>query len=132
MINWRLPEFGRFLSVGVLNTFVGLLTIYSAKWFFQAGDVAANILGYAVGICISFKLNGYWTFRYRGAQWPALSKFLAVTAVAYGMNLLTLVFSIHYLGLNEYLSQALAILPYALTSYLAGKYLVFAVKAKTN
>jgi putative flippase GtrA len=132
MSRWRVPELGRFLSVGVVNMVVGLLVIYAAKWFFQAGDVAANAIGYAVGLCSSFALNSRWTFGYRGPQLPALLKFLAVAAVAYGMNLLTVLVAIRYAGLNDYLAQALGIPPYTLTTYLASKFIVFRLQPETN
>lgn len=74
MSRWRVPELGRFLSVGVVNMVVGLLVIYACKWFFQAGDLAANAIGYGVGLSTSFALNGRWTFGYRGPQGPALVK----------------------------------------------------------
>lgn len=125
MSGWQFREFARFLSVGVANTLVGLLVIYAAKWFFQVGDVAANALGYSVGVLVSFALNSRWTFAYRGPRLPALAKFLLVALAAYCMNLLTVMTAIHYIGLNGYVAQALGIPPYTLTSYLASKYLVF-------
>jgi len=123
--SWRLPELGRFLSVGVVYMFVGLLVIYACKWFFQAGDVVANATGYAVGLCTSFALNSRWTFGYRGPQLPALARFLGVAALAYAMNLLTVLVAIRYAGVNDYLAQALGIPPYTLTTYLASKFIVF-------
>ena len=78
MSRWRLPEFGRFLSVGVLNLLFGLLVIYCAKWFLEWGDVAANALGYSAGLALSFTLNSRWTFGYRGARAPAAVKFVLV------------------------------------------------------
>jgi putative flippase GtrA len=125
MSHWRVPELGRFLSVGVVNMVVGLLVIYASKWFFQAGDVLANATGYAFGLCTSFALNSRWTFEYRGPQLPAIAKFLVVAAVAYAVNLATVLVAIHYLGLNGYLAQAMGIPPYTLTTYLASKFLVF-------
>ena len=118
-------QFAKFLSVGVANTLVGLSVIYAAKWFFNIGDVPANALGYAVGLTVSFTLNSRWTFAHRGPRLPALIKFLLVSLVAYGMNLLTVMVSIHYFGLNDYIAQALGTPPYTLTSYFASKYLVF-------
>lgn len=118
-------QFTRFLSVGVANTLVALLVIYAAKWFAGLGDVVANALGYGVGLFISFTLNRRWTFAHDGPQLPALVKFLLVSLVAYGMNLLTVMVAIHGLGLNDYLAQALGIPPYTLTSFFASKYLVF-------
>jgi putative flippase GtrA len=116
---------GRFLSVGVLNMIVGLAVIYACKWFFGVNDVAANAIGYAVGLTTSFVLNSRWTFAYRGPQWPALAKFLLVALLAYGMNLLTVVLAIRVLGLNGYLAQLLGIPPYTVTTYLASKFIVF-------
>ncbi len=128
----RFFQFAKFLSVGVVNTLVGLLVIYSAKWFFNVGDVPANALGYAVGLSVSFTLNSRWTFAHRGPRLPALIKFLLVSLVAYGMNLLTVMVAIHYLGLNDYIAQALGVPPYTLTSFLASKYLVFRIKPELN
>ena len=50
-------QFTKFLGVGVANTLVALLVIYAAKWYLGLGDVAANALGYSVGLFISFTLN---------------------------------------------------------------------------
>lgn len=123
-VGWFL-EAGRFFSVGVANTFVGLSFIYAAKWLFHIGDVAANLLGYSVGLLLSFALNSRWTFAYRGPHLPALGKFLLVTLVAYSTNLLTVLVAIEYFGLNAYVAQASGVVPYTLISYLASKYLVF-------
>jgi len=125
MSRWRPPEFGRFLSVGALNALVGLLVIYAMKWFFQLGDVAANAVGYSVGLLVSFTLNSRWTFGYQGEPWWAFGKFVAMALLAYGMNLLTVMAAIHWLGLNDYFSQALGIPAYTLTMYVASKYIVF-------
>lgn len=126
----HLPQLGRFLSVGVLNGLISLLTIYACKGAFHAGDVAANAIGYAAGLTSSFTLHSRWTFAYRGDQLPALLKFLLVAAVAYGMNLLTVLVLIDHLGVNDYIAQALGIPPYVLTSYLANKFIVFQVESE--
>ena len=126
-------QFTKFLGVGVANTLVALLVIYAAKWYLGLGDVAANALGYSVGLFISFTLNSRWTFAHGGPQLPALVKFLLVSLVAYGMNLLTVMVAIHGLGLNDYVAQALGIPPYTVTSFFASKYLVFrARRAQTE
>lgn len=124
-------EIAKFLSVGVVNLLVGLSVIYAAKWFFGVGDIAANALGYSIGLVVSFFLNSGWTFSYRGPRVPAMAKFVVVALVAYSMNLLTVIIAIDYIHLNDYLAQALGIPPYTLTSYLASKYLVFREKSGT-
>ena len=125
MRNQKLPQFGRFLSVGVVNGLISLLTIYTCKGLFGAGDVSANAVGYAAGLTSSFMLHSRWTFAYGGAQLPALMRFLLVAAVAYGVNLMTVLASIDHLGINGYIAQAMGIPPYVLTTYLASKFIVF-------
>lgn len=121
----QIIQFAKFLSVGVANTLIALMVIYAAKWLANVGDLAANAMGYSVGLLASFTLNSRWTFAHRGPQWPALAGFLLVSLVAYGMNVLTVMAAIHQFGVNDYLAQALGIPPYTLTSFLASKYLVF-------
>ncbi len=132
MKGWLSFEFVRFLSVGVANTLVGLSVIYLAKFFFGADDLIANAVGYSVGVVVSFALNSRWTFNYRGPHLPAVAKFLVVTLAAYGMNLLTVMTAIHSIDLNGYIAQAIGILPYTVTSYLASKYLVFRAESELD
>ena len=61
----------RFALTGVVNTCVGLMFIFAAKYFLEFGDIAANALGYGVGLIVSFVLNALWTFHYAGAWQPA-------------------------------------------------------------
>lgn len=115
----------RFFLVGVANTLLGLSIIFGAKFFFHAGDFVANFIGYGVGICLSFFLNSRWTFAYSGTLLPAVLKFVVATAVAYGANLVTVIFVLHYLDWNDYVAQAIGMPIYVVTSYLANRYIVF-------
>jgi putative flippase GtrA len=114
----------RFLLVGVMNTLTTLSLIFLAKGWMGLGDAAANALGYAVGLTLSFILNRRWTFRHQGSISRSLPAFLAVQALAYLLNL-TCVLSLIELGVNAYLAQAMGIPPYTLASYLGSRYLVF-------
>jgi putative flippase GtrA len=118
-------QFGRFLGVGAINSLLGLLVIYAAKGLFGAGDIIANLIGYSVGMTVSFVLNSRWTFRFNGAWQPAFAKFIAVSGVAYAANLLTVLAAIHLISINSYVAQALGIPVYTVTVFLASKYLVF-------
>jgi putative flippase GtrA len=120
-----LRQFGRFLGVGVVNALLGLLVIYAAKWLLGAGDIVANLLGYGVGMTVSFVLNSRWTFDFSGAWKPAFVRFIAVSIVAYAANLLTVLAAIHLLSINSYVAQALGIPVYTVTVFLASKYVVF-------
>lgn len=114
----------RFGIVGIANTFVGLGVIYSTKFFLGFGDVLANATGYGVGIVVSYTLNRRWTFGYSRAVLPSFLRFLGVLAIAYFLNLFTVLAAIR-LGTNSYLAQALGVPPYTLFSYLASRYFVF-------
>lgn len=121
----ELLRVAKFLAVGVLNTLVGLGTIYLCKWLGGIGDVTANIIGYAVGLANSFAWNRRWTFRHTGAVLPAIAKFLAVFLIAYLLNLGTVMAAIHGFGVNSYLAHAIGIAPYTAFFYLGSRLFVF-------
>jgi putative flippase GtrA len=115
----------RFLGVGVLNTLAGLAIIYAAKGFLRLDDITSNVLGYGGGLALSFVLNRRWTFRHTGAAAPALFKFLATVAVAYGANLVTVMAAIHS-GMNGYVAQALGVPLYTAITYWGSRRYAFA------
>jgi putative flippase GtrA len=118
-------QFLRFLVVGCANTLVGLAVIYAALGLVGLGEVAANAVGYAVGLGVSFLLNKAWTFRYSGPVLLALPRFLLAFAASYLLNLATLWELIHGWGVNGYLAQAVAVVPYTVSFFLLSKLLVF-------
>lgn len=115
----------RFLAVGVLNTLVGLGVIYLCKWLLGMGDVAANVIGYVVGLVNSFAWNRRWTFNHSGAVLPAVLRFLLVFVTAYLLNLATVMTAIHGFGINSYVAHAIGILPYTAFFYLGSRWFVF-------
>lgn len=119
-------SFVRFVIVGVLNTGLGLAVIFAAKGLFGWGDVSANMLGYSVGLAVSFVLNRSWSFAHCGAVLPALARFLAAFLLAYAVNLGTVLALIRVLEINSYLAQAIGVMPYTLIFFAASRLLVFA------
>jgi putative flippase GtrA len=115
----------RFVVVGFINTFAGLSIIYVLIWLFPIGDVAANLIGYGVGIIVSFFLNGRWTFAFHGSMARAAPRFVAVLVLAYLANLATVTIATNVLSLNRFVAQAMGVLPYALVSYFGSKHFVF-------
>lgn len=115
----------RFLVVGVLNTTVGLGSIFLLKLVAGFDDVAANISGYCLGLCVSFLLNRRWTFAHDGAWLPAMFRFLVVFGVAYAANLITMLFLRDVVGINSYLCHLLSMLPYTALFYLGSRTFAF-------
>jgi putative flippase GtrA len=115
----------RFAVTGVLNTLVGLGTIYALKWFAGMNDTVANLLGYGVGLLVSYLVNSRWTFRYRQALLPVLPQYLLVVLIAYLVNLAVVHWCISGLQLNSYVAQACGVIPYAALSYVLLRCFVF-------
>lgn len=121
----RLPlSLIRFLLVGVANTMVGMGTIFVCQRL-GLHDVAANAIGYGLGLIFSFFCNRSWTFRHAGPIWPAAWRFGAVFAVAYTANLLTTLAALQLLGSGSFLAQLAGMPPYTLLFYLGSRLLVF-------
>jgi putative flippase GtrA len=114
----------RFALVGMVNTLVGLLVIYAAKWVGRLPDLPANLLGYLAGFAVSYTLNARWTFAFRGRHGVAAPRFVLVILVAYLANIAT-VFAAIGLAVNSYIAQAAGIVPYAVIGYLGTALFVF-------
>jgi putative flippase GtrA len=119
------PVLLRFVVVGLANTMVGLAMIYLLKWLVGVGDTAANVGGYSLGLAASFLFNRNWTFHHSGAWLPALARFLFVFAVAYAVNLGTVLVLLKQFGMNGYAAQAFGIPPYTALFYLGSRYVSF-------
>ncbi len=115
----------RYLLVGVVNTLVGLGTIYLAMYFLKMGVVSSNAFGYGVGIMVSFVLNKKWTFNSDAHAVYSFLRYLLVLLVAYVANLQTVLFANSHFDLNPYLSQALGIAPYTAIGFLGSRYFAF-------
>ena len=120
----------RFGIVGLFNTALGLGVIFAGKALGGLGDLAANAIGYAVGIAASFALNRNWTFRHKGEIKRAFWRFVAVFGIAYVLNLATVFGLRDFAGLNAYVAQAIGIVPYTLFSYWASAHYAFSPKDK--
>lgn len=121
----------RFVLTGVLNTLVGLGAIFVLKWWFGLGDTAANLVGYGLGLCVSYLVNSRWTFRYRQSLLAVLPRYAGTIALAYVANLACVHFCIRQLGMNSYLAQACGVVPYAGLSYILLRVWVFAAKTES-
>ena len=119
-----LAQLVRFLVVGLANTLVGGAVILLSMLLFGMSAWAANLLGYGVGLAISFQGNNRWTFKRQDGGRPLLA-FLAAFAVAYAVNLALLLALIHLFAVEPLLAQLPAIAAYTLTFFVLCKLFVF-------
>lgn len=117
----------RYLLVGVLNTTVGLGTIYLLLYILHLSDGISNFIGYCAGILLSFVLNKYWTFSNFSSSGPQFLRFALVTAAAYLCNLATVELSITFLRVSHYFAQAMGVLPYTAVGFLGSRRFAFRV-----
>lgn len=118
----------KFAGVGAINTALAFIIIVLMKAVAGTGDLAANAMGYAVGLCASFLLNSKWTFRAEAGDQSRMAtvvaRFLAVFAVAYVINVTT-VFALINSGVNSYAAHALGMPVYALSFFFGCRCYVF-------
>lgn len=115
----------RYLCVGVVNTVVGLGVIYLGIYGCHWGDVPANLLGYGVGIALSFVLNRTWTFASREAPVRQMFRFLAVMGVAYLLNLGLVLALIRAFGVGRSVAHAAGVIPYTVAGYAGSRWFAF-------
>ncbi len=117
----RLMRFG---SSGVLNTVMGYAFILVGR-LAGLGEVLANLLGYGLGLCLSFVLQRQWVFADRRA--PALrsaARFAFLAAAAWCWNLAVVMYALSS-GLGGPWAHALGVPVYAGVMYLGVKAWVF-------
>ena len=116
-------KFLKFLFVGFLNT---AFSYFIYALFITFGLVAnlALFLQYLIGVLWNFKTTGTIVFQNKNNK--LIFKFVASYIVTFLINSALLKMLIKYV--NEYLAQALLILPVAMLSFLILKYWVFKAK----
>ena len=122
----------RFGLTGLLNTAVGLGTIFALKWFLNVPDTKANLVGYAVGVVVSYYVNSRWTFQYKHALHTKVVPYALVLLCAYLVNLATVHILIGWLHINSYLAQTAGIIPYSLLSYVLLRRYVFGLSSANS
>jgi putative flippase GtrA len=112
----------RFGLVGLFNTAVGYATILGGL---AAGlnNVQANILGYAVGLAVSFVLNSKWTFRGK-VDGDRFLNYLLVFAAAYTVNLCVLLSGLQ-LEIPAPLAHFAGLVAYTICFYFGSRSFVF-------
>ncbi|XUY29655.1 GtrA family protein [Agrobacterium sp. rho-8.1] len=116
-------ELFRYLSVGLLNTSVGLSLIYFFMYL-GVGDILANFIGYSVGFIISYIANSIWTFSERPSRKTGL-RYFGVVVISYGVNISVMTFSRDAISVNSYIAQLIGVVAYTICGYLGARFYVF-------
>jgi putative flippase GtrA len=120
-----MPQFVRFLIVGVANTGVSISCIFIAMSLFKIDYRIANAIGYLAGFGLSFVLNRTWTFRHRGQWLISLWRWLIVSSLAYVCNFVVLI-TLHWQEIvGDYLVQVGGMVAYTLVSFFGARLIAF-------
>ena len=86
----RLARLARYGVTGGCSTLTHVGVLFVLVEAIHAWPVAASAVGFVASIVVSYTLQRYWVFRSAQSHLAAGAKFLAVTAVALGVNTATL------------------------------------------
>ncbi|MEL6915065.1 MAG: GtrA family protein [Pseudomonadota bacterium] len=115
----------RYGVTGIANTALGYGLTLACVYGLDASILAANIVGYGAGWCLSFALNKRWTFRHRGAVGRAALAFIALVAAAFAANV-ALTYALTGAGLAYPVAQIIGAAAYSLAVFAGMKWMVFA------
>jgi putative flippase GtrA len=128
----RLNQIFRYILVGLFNTGLGYLVIFSSMYLFGLDPLISNILGYATGLVFSYFLNRIFTFRSNQKKSSEFFLFVFFFLIAYGMNFLSLYLLVHFTNLHQAISQILSGIIYIVCSFLLQKFVVYKPKVIVN
>jgi len=114
----------KYLLVGIINTIVGYGIIFFLMFVGVSPEVS-NIVGYAVGISVSYVLNKIYTFQSKAHPKKEFPKFVLSLLASYTLNFLTLVLCIHIFKVNPYISQIISGAVYTISGFVFLKYFAF-------
>lgn len=115
-------QFATFLVVGAANTLAGLAVIFGCLRFLDLPPLAANAAGYAVGLVVSFLLNGRFTFQRAPMSAATFVRFVLVIGVAYLANAAAV---LALSPANRYLAQVAGMAIYTILSFAGCRLFVF-------
>ena len=131
----NLIQVARFSAVGLVNTIVGLGIIWESMYL-GLGYVKANILGYTVGMIVSFTLNSRWTFSQRTKKGDTKDatyalRFLIAFLIAWSANYMVLILFVRSLNLSQYIAQLGAMATYTVVFFLLCRIFVFSAENRS-
>lgn len=127
--NKFLEKFGQFIKyglVGVVNTLITGVILFTLMNFFGVSYKTSNTAGYIAGFINSFIMNKLWTFKDNKA--PATKQFLrfsVVFIVCFFVQRCLLIFLVEKLVINKNMSQLIGMVFYTLISFALNKLFAF-------
>ena len=117
--NWR--QLGKFCAVGAVGYLINL-AVYDALLHAGLHYLLAATCSFLVAVTSNYTWNRLWTFReHRGHVGIQGMRFLAVSLVALGANLLVLDVLVNSAGVDKLVAQAIAIVVVTPLNFVGNK-----------
>ena len=123
-VHRTMGELVRFGVVGVAHNLLGYLVYLLITWLGTDPKLAVAIL-YPIGTAISFFANRQWTFEDKGHVGHSMSRYLAMHAFGYALNILIIYVGVDHLQFPHQLVQLFAMGFLAVLFFLMSKFLIF-------
>lgn len=117
-------RFAAYSVAGVANAIVGVSAILIAGAL-GTSAVLANLIGYGLGLIVSFTLNSRITFRGRKVDWVTALRFLAGFGIAFGVNIGVVMGAEHIPGLPKSITSLAGTPAYVVLFFLICEHWVF-------
>jgi putative flippase GtrA len=121
----------RFGMVGILSNIGGYFIYLLLTGYGIQPKMAMSFL-YVVGALAGFFGNRLWSFQYQGAVLQNFMRYIVAHVLGYGLNFLMLSLFVDRLLFPHQLIQAIAILSVAGFLFIAFKFFVFPMSAKST
>ena len=114
-------SFFRYILVGLTNTFITAFCILLLTYL-EFDLYEANLIGYIIGIIVSYILNSLFTFSVKLSFLRSM-RFLVTCASCYVINVVIMKFTILFIS-NVYLVQLVGMTAYTLSGFIINKFWV--------
>ena len=118
----------RFAFAGALNTLIGLAVILTLDLGLHVTPLLANVVGYAVGLLVGWRLQRQFVFRSDARSWATRAKYVTTIAAAFCLNQGVLAAMSHLVDdtdLERALSQLAAMATYTVVQFVVLRLWVF-------
>ena len=126
MLNWK-NEIKLNLRYGVAGVLNGLFGV-GAIWMLTSmgiAPIAANFIGFAVGIAFAFLLSRKFVFKSENHFSSEALRYISAFVVSYLLNIVMLQICITVFLIDALLSQGIAVLTYVISMYFASRIYIF-------
>ena len=121
-----MKKFLRYILTGLINSLATYIISIILLKIFNIILIISNLLGYIVGIFISFNLNRNFVFKSKEVKIKKqFYKFIFACLFSYIINLIFLIFFSYIFQLSDYISQFLSMATYSLSFYILSKKYIF-------